>query len=56
MPLSADAFASLLPPQTLELLLMLAGWSVAFLLGKELAVGYSLWRARRAEQQDPQRK
>jgi hypothetical protein len=35
--------------ETIQILLAVAGWIVAFLLGKELATGYSLWRAGRAE-------
>jgi hypothetical protein len=35
--------------ETIQILLAVAGWVVAFLLGKELATGFSLWRARRAE-------
>jgi len=35
---------------TLQILLAVIGWVVAFLLGKEMSTGYSLWRARRAEQ------
>ena len=33
----------------LQILLAVAGWIVAFLLGKELATGYAVWRARRDE-------
>ena len=33
--------------ETLQILLAVAGWIVAFLLGKELAMGYAVWRARR---------
>lgn len=33
--------------ETLQIVLAVAGWIVAFLLGKELATGYSAWRARR---------
>jgi hypothetical protein len=36
--------------ETLQILLAVAGWVVAFLLGTQLATGYSVWRARRAEQ------
>jgi hypothetical protein len=35
--------------ETLQIVLAVAGWVVAFLLGKELATGYAWWRARRAE-------
>ena len=33
--------------EMLQILLAVAGWIVAFLLGKELATGCALWRARR---------
>jgi len=33
--------------ETLQILLAVAGWIVAFLLGKELATGYAQWRAGR---------
>ena len=36
--------------ETLEFLLLLSGWIVAFLLGRELQTGYRLWRLRVAEQ------
>lgn len=35
--------------ETLQILLAVAGWIVAFLLGKELTTGFTLWRTRRAE-------
>ena len=34
-------------PEDFQLVLLLAGWLVAFMLGKELATGFSLWRAGR---------
>jgi hypothetical protein len=37
-------------PETLEFLLLLSGWIVAFLLGRELQTGYRYWRMRTAEQ------
>ena len=37
-------------PETLEFLLLLSGWIVAFLLGKELQTGFRIWRTRAAEQ------
>jgi hypothetical protein len=42
-------------PESLQIWLAVAGWLVAFLLGKELAAGYLEWRARRRnnEQQRP---
>ena len=40
-----------MPVETLEFLLLLSGWIVAFLLGKELQTGFRLWRTRAAEQQ-----
>ena len=33
--------------EALQIVLAVAGWIAAFLLGKELATGYSAWRARR---------
>ena len=39
-----------MPPETFEFLLLLAGWVVAFLLGRELQTGFRLWRLRTAEQ------
>jgi hypothetical protein len=39
--------------ETLQILLAAAGWIVAFLLGKELATGFSAWRARRDEDRHP---
>jgi hypothetical protein len=36
--------------ETLEFLLLLSGWVVAFLLGRELQTGFRLWRMRTAEQ------
>jgi hypothetical protein len=36
--------------ESLQVALAVVGWVVAFLLGKELATGYTLWRARRSEQ------
>ena len=36
--------------ETLEFLLLLSGWVVAFLLGRELQTGYRQWRLRVAEQ------
>jgi hypothetical protein len=36
--------------ETLEFLLLLSGWIVAFLLGRELQTGYRQWRLRVAEQ------
>src|SRR5947207_158000 len=40
----------LMPAETLEFLLLLSGWVVAFLLGRELQTGFRLWRLRAAEQ------
>ncbi len=42
--------------ETLEFLLLLSGWIVAFLLGRELQTGYRLWRLRAAEQRTPTRR
>jgi hypothetical protein len=39
-----------MPTETLEFILLLSGWVVAFLLGKELQTGFRLWRLRAAEQ------
>ena len=36
--------------ETLEFLLLLSGWVVAFLLGRELQAGYRMWRLKTAEQ------
>lgn len=36
--------------ETLEFLLLLGGWIVAFLLGRELQTGYRLWRLRATEE------
>jgi hypothetical protein len=36
--------------ETVEFLLLLFGWVVAFLLGRELQIGYRQWRLRGAEQ------
>lgn len=40
----------LMPAETLEFLLLLTGWIVAFLLGRELQTGFRQWRLRTAEQ------
>ncbi len=40
----------LMTVETLEFLLLLSGWIVAFLLGRELQTGYRQWRLRTAEQ------
>ncbi len=37
------------PTDGLELILLLAGWVVAFLLGQELSKGFSQWRTRTRE-------
>ena len=39
-----------MPPETLEFVLLLSGWIVAFLLGREMQVGFRKWRMRAAEQ------
>jgi hypothetical protein len=39
-----------MPVETLEFILLLSGWIVAFLLGRELQVGFREWRMRAAEQ------
>jgi hypothetical protein len=36
--------------ETVEFLLLLSGWIVAFLLGRELQTGYRLWRLRVSDQ------
>jgi hypothetical protein len=41
--------------ETLEFLLLLSGWIVAFLLGRELQTGYRQWRMKTAEQRADQR-
>jgi hypothetical protein len=40
----------LMPAETLEFLLLLSGWVVAFLLGRELQTGFRQWRLRTADQ------
>jgi len=40
----------LMSPETLEFLLLLSSWIVAFLLGRELQIGFRQWRLRTAEQ------
>jgi hypothetical protein len=42
-----------MPVETIEFLLLLSGWVVAFLLGKELQTGFRLWRTRTVEQRPP---
>jgi hypothetical protein len=42
-----------MPTETLEFVLLLSGWVVAFLLGRELQTGFQQWRqwrVRTAEQ------
>lgn len=46
---SQGAIADVIPPEMIQLWLIVAGWLVAFLLGKELATGFTQWRARRTE-------
>jgi hypothetical protein len=41
--------------ETVEFLLLLCGWIVAFLLGRELQTGYRQWRLRAAEQRATRR-
>jgi hypothetical protein len=38
-----------MPIETVQFMLLLAGWVVAFLLGKELHSGFRQWRMRGAE-------
>jgi hypothetical protein len=40
----------LMSVENIEFLLLLSGWVVAFLLGRELQSGYRQWRLRGAEQ------
>jgi hypothetical protein len=42
--------------ETLEFVLLLGGWVVAFLLGRELQTGFRLWRVRVAEQRTNNRR
>ena len=42
-----------MPVETIEFLLLLSGWVVAFLLGKELQTGFRQWRTRVAEERTP---
>jgi hypothetical protein len=37
-------------PELIQVTLAVLGWLVAFLLGKELAVGFLQWRARRDDE------
>jgi len=39
-----------MPVETLEFLLLLSGWVVAFLLGRELQTGFRQWRLHSAIQ------
>ena len=39
-----------MPVETFEFVLLLSGWVVAFLLGRELQSGFRQWRLRTAEQ------
>jgi hypothetical protein len=39
-----------MPVETIEFMLLLSGWIVAFLLGKELQTGFRQWRTRTAEE------
>jgi hypothetical protein len=39
-----------MPIETVEFLLLLSGWVIAFLLGLELQSGFRQWRLRTAEQ------
>ena len=41
--------------ETLEFVLLLSGWVVAFLLGRELQTGLRQWRVRLAEQRGDRR-
>jgi hypothetical protein len=40
----------LMSVETVEFVLLLGGWVVAFLLGRELQTGFRQWRLRAAEQ------
>ena len=44
-----------MPIETVEFLLLLSGWIVAFLLGRELQTGYRLWRVRVTEERSTRR-
>jgi hypothetical protein len=50
-----DPEISLMPVETLEFLLLLSGWVVAFLLGRELQTGFREWRLRTAAQRASRR-
>jgi len=41
---------STMPVETLEFVLLLSGWVIAFLLGRELQTAFRQWRLRTAEQ------
>ena len=42
--------------ETLEFVLLLAGWIIAFLLGRELHTGYTQWRTRTVESTNRRRR
>jgi hypothetical protein len=44
-----------MPVETLEFALLLSGWIVAFLLGKELQTGFKVWREHRAAARAPRK-
>ena len=45
-----EVLGDVTPMETLEFVLLLTGWVVAFLLGRELQTGFRQWRLRTAEQ------
>lgn len=45
-----------MPTEALQFALLLAGWIVAFLLGKELHTGFQQWRARPSQASRPRQK
>jgi hypothetical protein len=44
-----------MPVETLEFLLLLSGWVVAFLLGRELQTGFRQWRLNASTQRSARR-
>jgi hypothetical protein len=44
-----DLETLLMSPETFEFLLLLSGWIVAFLLGRELQTGFRQWKMRTVE-------
>ncbi len=45
-----------MPVEAVQFGLLLVGWIVAFLLGKELQTGYAQWRTRSVQVRDGRRR